>query len=220
MGKMPGLTYAYVIGRSGGVVWKGDPSRDTDEFQEAVSAALSAPRARALPETSDEELSEAVAEYVLGDFAKARKLAEKVAGKFGKKKGEDAERIAAEASALLALVDGTLEDLAASLDAAFEVRDPEAFETAARALRAAFPKSDAAGAIDGRLTEDPDFAGSVEAWSAWIELRDARPPAFPLRREKPEAKYAKALEKFLKKNEGAPGAEQAGAWLEQYESAE
>ena len=91
--KMPSLTYAFVIGRSGGVVWRGDTSRDTDEFIEAVRAALAAPKLRPLPASADAELAEAVAAYALGDLLKARKLAEKTAASFGKKKGEAAQAI-------------------------------------------------------------------------------------------------------------------------------
>jgi len=220
LNKMPGLTYAYVIGRSGGVVWRGDTSRDTEEFIEAVRTALAAPPARALFASADEALAEAVSAYALGDFARARKLTEKVAGKFAKKKGEEAERIRAEAAALVELVDGTLADLAAALDQAWEARDPASFASAANALLEAFPKSDAAGTVRPRLAEDPEFAASVESWSTWIELRDERPPAFPERREKLEARYAKSLETYLKQNATGPGTEQVRAWLERFSAVE
>ena len=91
LNRMPGLTYAYVVGRAGGVVWKGDPSRKDDEFLDAVREALAAPRVRALPEGEDEELTDAISAYVEADYAKARKLAAKLGRRFGKKKGAEAE---------------------------------------------------------------------------------------------------------------------------------
>ena len=216
MNKMPGLTYAYVIGRSGGVVWAGDPSRDGEEFLEALSAALTAVRARVLPGALDSELSDAVGAYVRADFKKARKLADKAIKRFSKKKGADAQRIAGQAVTLTELVEGTLLDLSAAFEQAWEARDAAACALTARALQGAFPKSDAAAGVRARLAGDAAFEGSVEAWSTWLELRDARPPSFPVGRDKLGTRYAKSLAKYLKKNADGPGAERAGAWLERY----
>lgn len=218
LNKMPSLTYAFVIGRSGGVVWRGDTSRDTDEFIEAVRAALAAPKLRPLPASADAELAEAVAAYALGDLLKARKLAEKTAASFGKKKGEAAQAIVAEATQLIGQVDDTLLELSGALDQAFEARDAEACARAALTLRSLFPKSDAAASVRSRLAEDSSFAATFESWTTWIELGNERPPAFPERHEKLEKRYAKSLEKYLKVQSDGPGAAQAREWLELFEA--
>jgi hypothetical protein len=220
MNKMPGLTYAYVIARSGGVAWKGDPSREIDEFLEALQEALAAPRGRAVPEGKQEELADAVAEYVTGDLAKARKLADKVGVRFGKKKGEEAAAIAERARALVEAVDGTLEDLSSAFDVALEAADAESTARSLSGLRATFPKSDQLSAATDRLRANAELSTSVDAWSAWLELEQARPPAFPERREKVEKRYARELEKYLKKSAEGPGHELVAAWLERYAAAD
>lgn len=219
MNHMPGLTYAYIVGRAGGVVWRGDPSRKTDEFLEALGNQLAAPRVRPLSAPTAEELADAVAAYVAGDFARARKLAEKVGSRFGKKKGAEAAAVATQAAALVEAVDGTQEDLRAALAAAFEARDAEAICRAAHGLQTAFPKTDAASTIDDQLSADAELSASVQAWSAWLDLERARPPAFPERPKKAgkaEKRYARNLEKYLKKNARGPGRETARAWLQRY----
>jgi hypothetical protein len=216
MNEMPGLTYAYVVGRAGGVVWRGDPSREEDELLEALSAALAAPRVRAVPEGDEEELVDAVAAYVAGDFAKARKLAEKQAKRLAKTKGAGA----AAARALVEAVDGTLDDLHAAALAAVEAADAEACARSLSALRAAFPKSDRMSAVDDLLRANEELSTFVDAWLAWLELERARPPTFPARNEKLEKRYARELEKYLKKNADGPGRGIARAWLERSSAAD
>jgi hypothetical protein len=223
MSHMPGLTFVYIVGREGGIVWKGDPSRDTDEFLEALAAALSGPRMRPVPEipgeAAGEELADARIAYVTGDLAKARKLAEKAASKFAKKKGEEAAAIAGGATALVEAVDGTLADLTLAFDTALESGDPEATCQALRDIQRAFPRSEASSAAEDALGANEELAASVAAWSAWLELAETRPPSFPARHEKLEKRYAKDLEKYLKKTADGPGGETAKAWLERYEAA-
>lgn len=78
------------------------------------------------------------------------------------------------------------------------------------------PKSEAASAIEDRLEADPELAASVEAWAAWLEVERSRPPAFPERAEKAEKRFARTLEKYLKKNTEGPGRARARTWLERY----
>ena len=71
-------------------------------------------------------------------------------------------------------------------------------------------------AAEAKLSADEELAAAVAAWSVWLELEQSRPPSFPERHEKPEKRFSKDLEKYLKKNDAGPGSETAKAWLERY----
>ncbi len=221
LNQTPGPTYVFVVGRTGGVLWRGDHGTKTEEFLEAVQAALAEPIAPGLPATVPPALADAARLYVERDYAKAGAAAEKVRAKHGKKKGPEAEAVAAEASALAELVAKHLAGITQELERAWSDADAEAIARAHRALLADFPKSgeakDAAKRLSGAKPE-ADLHSAIQAWLAWLELAETRPALFPARRGKAEKRFASKLESYLKKNADGPGSETATRWLETWKA--
>ena len=211
-----GTTYVYMVGRTGGIEWRGDPSAEPDEFLAALGAALQARGIPPLKSGIRAEVQDAARFYIDRDFPKARSTALQLHARFAKKRSDDAQAIAADAQYLVELVDEYQAGLVATLAEAATEKDPEAFLDAHDALVQWFPKSDAAkDAIARRkaLAPDPEFVALVEGWEAWRDVRRQRPPSFPLRREKPEKRFAKTLEKYVKKHADGPGVEEAKSLL-------
>jgi thiol-disulfide isomerase/thioredoxin len=206
------LTYVYVVGRHGGIVWDGDPSTDLDECLAAVQHALRVPPCAPLGDAYPPELAEPVAAYVQGSFEKALDGARKIEARFAKRKDADAPKVAAAARELAEKVETTRAKL---VDA---VRDADGVEASLRAvheLERGFPKS--AEAKDGRarlaiLAVEPATASEFAAWSAWLALEAERPAQFPAKRGKAEDKFAAKLDKYLAQTPTAD-AEIARVWL-------
>lgn len=214
------LNFAFVIGRNGRVVWKGDSARARDECLAAISSALHAIPARALPANSSSspgaELLPALRAYALGDFPQTEVLARAALKRTGAR--ADGSAVQASANELLALVDGTRADLLAALEASATAGDAAALARAGRALRSAFPKSPAARRVDALELEwsrDPTRATQLRRWFAWYELEAARPATFPAEKGPAAQKYARELAQHAKQPD-APGLEQARAWLDAF----
>lgn len=215
-------TYVFVIGRSGEVVWRGDPSRDLDECLEAISEALGSSAGRGLARAPHEDLREATREYFSGSCVKARKAAEKLRDRHAKKKSEESQRIAADAAHLIERIDALAERLSTALETAREHRDAPAMVRARDEILARFAKdelAETAEAISKEAAADPDFGARITAAEAWLALEDARPPLFPARRDKASVKFAKALRAYLEDSEDGFGRAEAEAWLDRYPSA-
>ena len=217
LNETPGPTYVFVIGRTGGVLWRGDHGTKSDEFLAAVRSALAEPVGPALPALLSPELEDAVRAYVGRNYAKARAAAERVHGKHRKKKGAEAEAIAAEARALVDLVAGHLAALAEELDQAWSDADAKPIVSAHRTLAADFPRSREAKDAAKRLKAakgQAELHTAIQAWTEWLDLRDRRPALFPTRKEKASKRFASRLRSYLKQRPGGPGAGTATAWLE------
>ena len=215
MNKTAGPTYAFVIGRSGGILWAGNHAKDNEEFLEAVRLALAEPPTPALPATLGEELEDAVRAYVERDFQKAESAATKVARKLGKKKDEASLATAAQAEALSGLVAEHLATLSAPFINEGEGEfTSEGIAILYRAIVADFPKSEQRKLADKWIEVEDPLREEVRAQLAWLELRDERPPLFTTRFEKDEKRYAKKLQSYLKKNPDGFGAETVQGWLD------
>jgi thiol-disulfide isomerase/thioredoxin len=213
------LTWCFVIGREGGVRWVGNPSRDEEEFLEAVRLAIAEEPLPLLPASVPEDYAKGIASYVAGDLGSAREALAKRAARL---EGKDDEA-AAVGRALVDAIDEHHRALSESLDSAVSARDAEAFVVTRRTLLARFGKAGAKKLVQSRersLREDPELAAAIEAWTTWDTLRFERPALFPERADDASKRYAKDLRSFLKKaEEGAPGVGEAQALLAAYEGA-
>ncbi len=210
------ITYAFVVGRNGELVWRGDPSSKLDECLEAVRHALHQTPGRELERPLAPELADAVVEYFTGRAAKARILAEKVRKRHARKTKEESRRITADAEHLIERIDSRSEMLLSELEEALEAEDPVRFVRARDEIAAFHAKSDVAKRATPlleRAEETEAFAAAVAVEDAWGEIARARPPLFPLRREKAEKRFEKALKKYLDKNPDSPHRKTAEAWL-------
>ena len=217
-----GLTFAFVIGKDGGLRWQGNHAGDRDEFLDAVRSALNAPAASPLsaglaPDLAP-ELADAVEYYVTGEYDRAGTLADKLSKRFGGKSGADAQRLAELARELRAAVDQTASDFTARLDTALAERDPEALLRASSALERGFSRdvSKRAAGVRKAALKDPEWAEELEAWEAWLELEAERPPLFPVVQGKQEERYARRLTRWLGDRTEGPGVDRARAWLERW----
>ena len=212
------LTWCFVIGREGGVRWAGDPSRDDEEFLEAVRTALFEEPLPPLPEEVPEPLSAAVRLYVARELARARDEAAKVLAKHEKPR-QDAETAAA-AAQLVEQIDLHREQLVERLEAAFAARDAEAFLAARTPLLERFPKTDAAKRIaelDLQVKRDEAFRRELDRWKAWDALRRSAPALFPIRADRETKRYAKELRKYVDGAEpDAPGLDEARKMIESF----
>jgi len=217
----PNLTYAFVIARTGGVQWKGDPSRSREEYFAAVSRALTAVPAEPLPSTMAPELGEATRAYVLGEFDRAESEARSALKKLGSKPGAELERARDDANGLVALVEKTRAKLVEEPERAAGEKDPERFQRALANVRRAFPKGPAADRVaqlEKLMAGETGSGPACRAWAKWLELEAARPANFPAEKDKATSKFAKQLEKHASQDE-APGAATAKAWLEAFKTA-
>jgi hypothetical protein len=216
------LTFAFVIGRHGGVVWKGDPSRKREEYLEAVSAALHAVPCEPLPAAGSfgPELAPALREYVLGNFLKAEGEARALEKKQAGKSGPVALRLRTESAALAGLVEATRKSLMEELERSGGERHAERFQRAALHVRRAFPKgpeADRVASLEMYVTIQNDGGPACRQWAQWYALEAARPATFPAERDGPNSKYARELAKYVKQPE-VPGLEQARRWLAAFEA--
>ena len=223
MGRNGNLTFAYVIGRHGGIVWKGDPSRKREEYVAAVTNALHAVPCAALPapDAFGEAIAPALSDYVLGDFQKAEAVAQGLLKKLGSKTGAEADKAKADAAALLELVSNTRKPLMEELELSGGAKDAEKFQRALMNVRRAFPKgaeNNRAGELEMVVTIQNDQGPNCRNWGTWYALEAARPATFPAEKDAVGAKYAKELAKYVKLVD-VPGLERAKGWLETYAKA-
>jgi hypothetical protein len=220
MGRNGNLTFATVIGRHGGVVWKGDPSRKRDEYIQAVSDALHAVPCAPLPaaDAFGEALAPALSDYILGDFQKAEATAQALLKKIGNKSGAEADKTKADATALVELIEKTRRPLMDELERSGGIQDAERFAKVVAQVRRAFPK----GAENNRVGElemvvqiQNDQGPNCRKWATWYALEASRPANFPAEKDPAGTKYARELAKYAKQ-EDVPGLERARQWLDAF----
>ena len=212
------ITYMFVIGRSGDLVWRGDPSRDLDECLDAVSRALQASPGRELDRPLQPDLAEAVAEYFAGDCRKARNRAEKLAGIHSGRRKEESRRIAEDAEHLLERIDALGTRLFEDLKQALDAGDALGFVRARNELRECLGKeaSEDSAPLFEKARADEEFATAVSLAEEWLEIERSRPPLFPVRSTKECEKFAKRLARFADRTSESPYRHTASAWLERY----
>ncbi len=211
------FTYMFVIGRNGELVWRGDPSTKEEEFLEALQGALSDPGGRVLDRELNPALAAAAGLYATGEADAARQVAEKLQRKFARKKGDEAQALAADAAWLVARVEARRVELTNALDAALDAEDALASLELMDALERGFPKGkepkEASARIDALAKSDEAFDAALDHAREWRKLIGARPPLYPLRDDRDERKFKKALDAFLHEHPTGPFADEARALL-------
>jgi len=220
MGRNGNLTFATVIGRHGGIVWRGDPSRKREDYVAAVGAALHAVPCAPLPahDALGEAIAPALNDYVLGDFQKAEAAAQALLNKLAKKAGAEADKGKADAQALLDLIEATRRPLMDELERSGGEKHAERFQRVLLDVRRAFPKgaeNNRAGELEMVVTIQNDQGPNCRKWGEWYALAAARPATFPAEKDAAGSKYARELSKYVKQAD-VPGLERAQSWLEQF----
>jgi hypothetical protein len=212
-------TYGFIIGRSGVVRWHGDLGSKRDEYFEELALALAVPEVPALPETLDEVLNDALAEWVEGNLGKAAKQAGKVRDKHAKRQKPAAQLIATQAAKLSADLEAYESQLIEAARGAIAEADAEAWVRSTRALSSLYPKSayrKELKQLEKSLKSTPELASSVAAWHTWLDLGLQRPVTFPARKDKANKRFAKKVEKYLEREPDGPGSDVASTWLERW----
>ena len=183
-----------VIGRSGEVVWTGDPAKGEKDLLAACHDALMNWPALALEGDLDEALDDAVAAYFAGDWAKARKLAKKVAAR-----AEDPE-LAEDVTYLTARLDelefALLEDVRGTTGAWKQLRLLRLHRALARGFPSSRALEECANLLENR--RKTLGAGSLLDDQNWIELEPDRPVLFPLRKDAAGKRFAKKIGKLIR----------------------
>ncbi len=221
MGLYGNLTYAFVIGRHGGIVWRGDPSRKRDEYVAAVSSALNSVPCEPLPaaDSFGPEIAPALRDYVQGEFVKAQTDAQALLKKLGGKTGAETDKLRADVEAMLALVNGTRKKLMEELERTGGAKDAEHFQRALNNVRRVFakgPEADRAASIEMSVATAGDQGPNCKKWAAWYALEAARPATFPADKDAAGTKYARDLSKYVKQSD-VPGLERVKGWLEAFD---
>jgi hypothetical protein len=195
-----GFARAWVIDPTGSIVWKGDPVGDEREFLKALREALERYPAVPLERDASEAVLPAQALYCAGQWAEARKAAEKIERKL---RGKDPDT-ADEALRTVERVDEQRAALSGELNA---LRQPftDGGRGALRLLRAierGFPKSDLAKRAEERLAalnNELVVPAILDDARRWVELEEDRPVLFPERKDKSGDHHARELERLLKR---------------------
>jgi hypothetical protein len=213
------LTWAYVITRSGGILWSGDPSADLAEYYAAVAEARNQVPCAPLPASLPPELAPALAQYVRADFAGCEASLAGLAKKLARKASAEAAR--AGLAELGAALEATRVLLMDELERSVGDEDPRRFQRAYENVLRAFPKgacADRAGQLDMVMSLQRPHGPACRKWSQWFALEAARPANFPAERDKATSRFARELSKHLK-SEDPLGADRAQAWLEEFSGA-
>jgi len=221
LNSQPGLTNAYVISRTGVVVWKGDPSTDREGYLEAAGRALRAPKLAPIDAALAPELDAATRAYGMGEPAAVPSAVQAALQKVGGKSTPAAQRVRDDGAKLLGLLDASREKLMEELERSGGAADGEVFQRVMPFVRRAFPKSDASKRCDDLemfIAVHTDKGPENRAWAQWYELDSRRPPTFPVLKDKAGLKYAKELAKRLKQG-GCPAQKRAEEWLQRFEAA-
>ena len=202
-----GLAYAHVIGPNGALLWSGNPLEDQDDFLGSVQAAYNRIVVPRLERPLHANLRKATANYLEGRLRKALDQAVKALPS-----KDDAQR--ADAGLMIDLIaeaeKGWLREAHTLAAGMGRLR----FLEVARALREALPRSDAVDEIEDMEKElRKELAWSIRSkeLEEWLDLREARPPLFPVRSSRDGDRFAAKLEQYLRKtsnsHEGTQAAE-------------
>jgi hypothetical protein len=216
------VTYVFVIGRNGDVVWRGDPSTELDECVDAVARALDQRAERGLERRLHAELQEVVGLYFAGEWSQALKLAEKLEHRHGRRSKGDSPTIAADAQALRERIAGLADGLLVELEKALDAQDAEGVVRVRHEITTLLPKSawlERAEIQLTRLDEDDALSDAVVEAESWRRLAAERPALFPVRTDKASTKFVKALRRFVERNSEHPQRARAEAWIASWKGA-
>jgi len=211
-----GLVHAWVIDPNGALLWHGEPVDDERAFLAAVQAAYARTLVAPLEHALDAELEKATVAYLAGELKDARARANKLAS------AKD-EALAADAAALVGLVDATRDGWMADARSRGAAGPDLRYFEVVRAIRTALARTDAVKELD-ELEQD---VRKHQLWrlraqdlETWLDLRVERPALFPARVDGAGDAFAKQLESFgrstFNSNEGTRAAKEL---LERYAQA-
>jgi len=195
-----GITYMWVIGRNGTLVWRGDPSRDEEECLEAIRDAIVDRSRRPLEREVPVELATAAGAFADGRAHEARKEAERVRKRYARKKGDEARAIAEGAEWLLGKIDSRRSELVERLREAVRNGDAAEFVGVRSELSDGYGKDDEArAALDESeaALDEPAFERAVAAELEWRELERERPVLFGVHEDRDAKRFRRRLEAFL-----------------------
>ena len=184
-----------VVGRSGQIVWRGNPREDEKELLAALHPALLAWPGLALEGGLDPALAKAVEAYFAGEWAKARKLAEKV------EKGAKTEAVAQSAAAFRRRIDELESALLEEVRGTRGMFEDLKLLRLHRGLARGFPKSRACEEIETIIEgRSRTLLGGSAFFDAqkWIEMEEKRPVLFPRRKDAAGKKFAGKLGRLVK----------------------
>jgi hypothetical protein len=173
-----------VVGRTGELLWSGDPGREESSLLKVLTAALDRWPAPRVERVLGPQLDKALASYYAGDWAKAYKST-------GKARSKAPE----EAGYLLELLDEHERELLGRIPAlAGSLRHGE-LALLDRALQRGWPKSAAALACRQQAKDAIKQLGASTYLDAevWAGLQDLRPVLFPARKDSAGKRFAKKL---------------------------
>lgn len=210
------ITYMFVIDRDGALAWRGDPSRDEEECLAAIDRALSRRAGPDLEPAQHPELLDALRHYQAEEYAKARRGAEALRSRHGKRSGADSVAITAASDALISILDARETRALELLRRAEPIEDPAewvaAWELANRFHKKGDVRREIAGLLDRALAEDP-MGAELEIALEWSEVASQRPVLFPIRSDREAKAFVRSLGEFAEERPGSPGAVLAEAWL-------
>ncbi len=220
--QMNGITYVTMIGRSGEVAWAGNPVEDQKQFLATLRQELVDGTAPALSINSSAALDDVLDDYYEGRWASARRKAEKRVKQLAKAEGQAELDEREDLQRIIQSVTDAERDHLADLSTALGDRKSYRFYWERNILLRAFPKGETAKAVE-EMSKRPDrnnFAGSFIDAERYFEFAQERPVLFPVRKSRDGDKFARKLEKFLRKtNNSVRVTQEAKALLEVYVSA-
>jgi hypothetical protein len=209
-----GLPFVHVVGRSGEVVWAGNPVRSEKLFLEALAGALAVWPAAPLERELAEPLWVAVALYHGGEWDVARKSAERAA-----KRAKDPD-LAEDANYLVKVIDDFERDLLGVVSDNTGMRHQLRLARLYLALERGLPRSSAFGVAEELVKEyRKSMTAAVFADALkWAELEAERPVLFPTRRDSAGKRFAKKIAGFVRNQNDTPLTRTVSGMLTHFES--
>ena len=211
---------AFVIGRSGELIWQGSPSSDRRGFLKALDVAFSRLACERVERDLGPELSASLQHYYDGALAKSLSVAERIRGGASK---TVATPLQLDAVHLIGKVrDTEVAWLQAMRKSSGRRREFDQYVQHVDALVAAFPKTSGkeARAHEKELSKKSNYTLRLKDERAWQKCTSERPALFPARKDKASERFAKRLGKFLQSARNATDAVSRGqALLDRYRAA-
>lgn len=189
-----GLPFVHVVGRSGELIWAGNPVRSEKDFLQSLAGALAVWPAEPLGRDLAEPLWEAMALYHGGEWDDARKSAARIA-----KRAKEPE-LEEDARHLVSVIDGFERDLFSVVHANTGMHHQLRLARLYLALERGLPRSrafDAAEELVKEKRKGMTASGFADALK-WAELEADRPVLFPTRSNSAGKRFAKKIKGFVR----------------------
>jgi len=185
----------FLIGRSGQLVWRGNPASDRAGFLKALTGAVNQLGAERIERDLGPDFDVALQHYYAEAMTKALAQAKRL-----KSSAKDDPRQAADAEHLTSWAKATeLQWLRAMRAAAKRRRDFDDYVRNIDALVAAFPRTSGkeAKAHEKATSRKSNYGQRLKDERKLLALQLVRPPLFPAVKNKSNDRFAKRLNKFL-----------------------